>query len=172
MLLKTRETVAASHVTEGWYTSTSLSNLASSISTRLFKITVANEVDREGAAENNAHGSFGWYVNGSYYMVPETYEQGEAYPYCIYDKDSSTWYIVRVDEAVKAPKLVLGGDASYENIAGKDIYDIMYSVAGLVSGTESYQKAANQHYVEKMAIAYHDDHVYDYFKATFPDLFD
>ncbi len=172
LLLKTRETVATSHVTEGWYTSTSLSNLASSISTRLFKITVANEVDREGAAESNAHGSFGWYVNGSYYMVPETYEQGEVYPYCIYDKDSSTWYIVRVDEAVKAPKLVLGGDASYENIAGKDIYDIMYSVAGLVSGTESYQKAANQHYVEEMAIAYHDDYVYDYFKATFPDLFD
>ena len=172
LLLKTRETVATSHVTEGWYTSTSLSNLASSISTRLFKITVANEVDREGAAESNAHGSFGWYVNGSYYMVPETYEQGEAYPYCIYDKDSSTWYIVRVDEAVKAPKLVLGGDASYEKIDGKDIYEIMYSVAGLVSGTESYQKAANQHYVEQMAIAYHDDYVYDYFKATFPDLFD
>lgn len=170
--IKTRETVATSHVTEGWYTSSGLSELASSISTRLFKITVANEVDREGAAEENAKGNFGWYVNGSYYMVPETYESNNDVPYCIYDKDSSTWYIVRVDEAVKAPKLVFGGDSSYETMEGKNIYDIVYSVAGLVSGTQSYRDAANQHYVEKMAISYHDQTIYDYFEATFPDLFD
>lgn len=170
--IKKRETVATSHVTEGWYTSTGLTDLASSISNRLFKITVANEVDREGAAEDNTKGNFGWYVQGSYYMVPEQYEQEEEFPYCIYDKDSSTWYIVRVDEAVKAPKLVQGGDASYDKMEGKNIYDIIYSVAGLVSDTESYQKAAQQHYVEEMAIAYHDQTIYDYFETTFPDLFD
>lgn len=170
--IKKRETVATSHVTEGWYTSTGLSDLASSISNRLFKITVANEVDREGAAEDNAKGNFGWYVGGSYYIVPEQFETDEQYPYCIYDKDSSTWYIVRVDEAVKAPKLVQGGDASYDKMAGKNIYDIIYSVAGLVSDTESYQKAAQQHYVEEMALSYHDQTIYDYFETTFPDLFD
>ena len=127
---------------------------------------------RERAAEENAKGNFGWYVNGSYYMVPETYESNNDVPYCIYDKDSSTWYIVRVDEAVKAPKLVFGGDSSYETMEGKNIYDIVYSVAGLVSGTQSYRDAANQHYVEKMAISYHDQTIYDYFEATFPDLFD
>ena len=105
-------------------------------------------------------------------MVPEQYEHDEEYPYCIYDKDSSTWYIVRVDEAVKAPKLVQGGDASYGKMEGKNIYDIIYSVAGLVSDTESYQKEAQQHYVEEMALSYHDQTIYDYFETTFPDLFD
>ena len=166
--LKRREIQATTKVTEGWYTSTGLSDLASSIKTRLFKISVANEVD---SLTTGAKGNFGWNVQGSYYMIPETYESNEAYPYCMYDKDTTTWYIVRVDEAVKAPKLSQTGDDNYAAM-GKNMREIVLNVASLLSDTDSYKKAAKQYYVEKMAFSYHDQSVYNYFKSTFPDLFD
>ncbi len=166
--IKTKEINATTKVTQGWYTSSGLSDLASSIKTRLFKISVANEVD---VLETNKHGNFGWNVNGSYYMVPETYESNEKYPYCMYDKDSKTWYIVKVEEAVKAPKLSIDSDQNYTAM-GKSIRDIALNVASLLSDTDSYKKAARQYYVEKMALSYHDQEVYNYFKTTFPDLFD
>lgn len=166
--IKRREIQATTKVTEGWYTSTGLSDLASSIKTRLFKISVANEVD---TLEVGAKGNFGWNVQGSYYMIPETYESNEAYPYCMYDKDTSTWYIVRVDEAVKAPKLSLTGEDNYASM-GKNMREIVLNVASLLSDTDSYKKAARQYYVEKMAIGYHDQDVYNYLETTFPDLFD
>ena len=166
--LKRREIQATTKVTEGWYTSTGLSDLASSIKTRLFKISVANEVD---SLTTGAKGNFGWNVQGSYYMIPETYESNEAYPYCMYDKDTTTWYIVRVDEAVKAPKLSQTGDDNYATM-GKNMREIVLNVASLLSDTDSYKKAAKQYYVEKMAFSYHDQSVYNYFKSTFPDLFD
>lgn len=166
--LKRREIQATTKVTEGWYTSTGLTDLASSIKTRLFKISVANEVD---SLTSGAKGNFGWNVQGSYYMIPETYESNEAYPYCMYDKDTKTWYIVRVDEAVKAPKLSQTGDDNYAAM-GKNMREIVLNVASLLSDTDSYKKAAKQYYVEKMAFSYHDQSVYNYFKSTFPDLFD
>ena len=166
--LKRREIQATTKVTEGWYTSTGLTDLASSIKTRLFKISVANEVD---SLTTGAKGNFGWNVQDSYYMIPETYESNEAYPYCMYDKDTKTWYIVRVDEAVKAPKLSQTGDDNYASM-GKNMREIVLNVASLLSDTDSYKKAAKQYYVEKMAFSYHDQSVYNYFKSTFPDLFD
>ena len=89
----------------------------------------------------------------------------------MYDKDTTTWYIVRVDEAVKAPKLSQTGDDNYAAM-GKNMREIVLNVASLLSDTDSYKKAAKQYYVEKMAFSYHDQSVYNYFKSAFPDLFD
>ena len=177
--LEKRQLKATNKVHDGWYTSSGLDGLPSSIKNRVFKMTVANEVDSTIGA-----GSFGWYVQGNYYMVPEKYPNGEAYPYAIYDKDSGTSYLVRVDEAVKAPKLIDEENApqAYQNmVAGTNAAhtrdyayqrDIVLNVASLLSSTDSYKKAAKQHYVEEMALKFHDQAVYDYFVETFPDLFE
>ncbi len=168
--IKRREAVAASKVTEGWYTSSGLSGLQSDVKTRLFKISVANEVD--SLTKEARKGSFVWNVQGSYYMVPETLEKTEEYPYCIYDKDSSTWYICRVDEAVKASKLSDDEDSSAFRYDEAKRDEISWTVADLLGDTDSYKSAARQNYVKEMAISYNDQKVYDYFKSTFPDLFD
>ena len=181
--IEKRQLKATSKVHEGWYTSSGLDGLPSSLKNRIFKMTVANEVDSKDVDQGN----FGWYVEGNYYMVPEKYPSTEIYPYAIYDKDSGTSYLVRIDEAVKAPKLVIGDSEtsapqSYQYMVEgqnaahtRDYYyqrDITLNVASLLSSTDSYKKAAKQHYVEEMALKFHDQAVYDYFEATFPDLFD
>lgn len=177
--LKAREIKATSKVHEGWYTSTGLGDLPSSIKNRVFKMSVANEVD------SLTEGNFGTYVNGNYYMVPAEYSPDSKYPYAIFDQSSSTSYLVRVDEAVKAPKLVLDettGVQSYQNMKEGDNarhtrdfeyqWEIIHEVAKLLASTDSYKKAARQTYVKEMSLQYHDQDVFDYFKSTFPDLFD
>ncbi|MCR5491191.1 MAG: hypothetical protein K6F32_03580 [Bacilli bacterium] len=177
--IKTREIKATSKVKAGWFTSSGLSDLPSTIKNRVFKMSVANEVD------SLEEGSFGKYVNGNYYMVPDEYSSDIKYPYAIFDQSSTTSYLVRVDEAVKAPKLVLDketGVQSYQNMVEgtnarhtRDFeyqWDIIHNVAELLSSTDSYKKAAKQTYVKAMALEYHDQTVYDYFVSTFPDLFD
>lgn len=171
---------ADSNVTEGWYTPSTISGL-DSFSSRLFKITVANEVDSLNLDTDGniistgvEEGDYGWYVNGSYYLVPETYQTTEAYPYCLYS--DSTWYIIRVDEAVKTAKMVQGGDRSYDSItraAGSlTQHQIGMIIADILADSDSYVDAANEHYIEAAALSYHDDTVYYYFKDLFPDLFD
>ncbi len=182
--LKELDVIKASKVTEGWFTSSSMSGLLSDIKDRLFKITVANDVDNPNIkdADGNGKGTFGYYVNGSYYMVPEKFERTEEHPYAIYDKSGSTWYICRVDQAVKTSKLsVERADANYDadDVGlgfGEDgkmtLNQVSWEVADLSADTDSYKNAANQAVVKAIAIAYHDDDVYNYFKKTFPDLFD
>ena len=176
--LKELDVVKSSKVNEGWYTASSLSGLLNDVKDRLFHAQVATEVDNPTYA-NPTHG---YYVNGSYYMIPARFENQEKYPYAIYDKSSSTWYICRVDQAVRPSKLSSEKtDVNYDNAnVGKgfgadgkmNLSEVKWEVAELLADTESYKSAANQAVVKKIAIAYHDDDVYNYFKKTFPDLFD
>lgn len=164
MAIKKQALIATDKTTEGWYTSSGLSALPSDLKTRLFKITVANEVDGSGE-------TYGKYIQKHYYLTPSVYQSEDAYPYLIYDKSSTTWYVIRVDEAVKYSKLVASTTSPSPYSASK-IYEVAHEVAYLLSDTDTNKKTANQYYVEAMAIAYNDQSVYDYFKKTFPDLFD
>ena len=100
----------------GWYDKSGLSSLASVLSTRLFKVQVANEVD--GTPSETS--PYGTYVNGNYYLLPDTYESTATYPY-LYMDSSSNWYIVKVEEAVKPAKITststgTGSSAYYDNM--------------------------------------------------------
>jgi hypothetical protein len=86
-------------------------------------------------------------------------------------KDGSTWYITRVDEAIKNSKM----RESSSDFYGKDsaiLREIETEIGYMLSDNSSYEKNANQHYVEEAAISFHDQAIYDYFKTTFPDLFE
>ena len=163
--IKTNEIVASSKVTEGWYTNSGLSDLPSEIKSRLFKVNVANDLD----ADENRTPEFGVFYNGDYYLTPKVSSRDDDTPECISDTSSSNWYIIRVDEAVKGPKLQVGGESAYPE---EKMGQIVQDVATLIADGDAYKKAARQYYVKKAALAYHDQAVYDYFKETFPDLFD
>ncbi len=184
--IETDSILTSNNVTQGWYTSSGLSDMASDLKTRLFKMNVANELD---TAPNYVNGrddntyTTRLEADGKYYLMPETYDDSgsDTTPYVLYDSSSTTWYIVRIDDAVKASKLVKDGDNYYDTIASKTpanragsqtANQIVWEIAGLLGDSDTYKKAANQHYVEEAAISYHDDTVYDYFEKTFPDLFD
>ncbi len=182
--IETDSIVASSNITQGWYTSSGLSDLASDFKTRLFKMNVANELDTKPNYGSNGRddGSYTTRLqaDGKYYLMPETYDASasDATPYVLYDSSSTTWYIVRIDEAVKANKLLQGGDNYYDKIdasyrsGSETANQIALEISGLLGDSDTYKKAANQHYVEEAAISYHDQDVYDYFEKTFPDLFD
>ena len=112
--IKTNEILASSKVTEGWYTSSGLSDLPSDIKSRLFKVNVANDLDNEGKEPD-----FGIMLNGSYYLTQKKYSRDDKEPECMLDSSSSTWYIVRVDEAVKGPNLQKGGASAELRFAGR-----------------------------------------------------
>ena len=162
--IKTNEILASSKVTEGWYTSSGLSDLPSDIKSRLFKVNVANDLDNDSKIPD-----YGIVLNGSYYLTQKKYSRDDNEPECMLDSSSSTWYILRVDEAVKGPKLQRGGDSAYDD---DKLDKIVLDVANLIADGDAYKKAARQYYVKKAAVSYHDQAIYDYFKETFPDLFD
>ncbi|MDY2913857.1 MAG: hypothetical protein SOV58_04410 [Candidatus Enteromonas sp.] len=182
--MKKRDIYASSKVTSGWYTSSGLSDLPSAMKTRLFKNQVANEVDNP---TNNSDinvmvkDKFTWRVQGEYYLRPETIQTGEQYPYAMYDDSGKTWYIVRIDEAVKSGKMAVGNEDSesyrYESrpadgSKGETLDQITWKVADLLADGDSYKKAARQYFVEQMQMSFHDDQIYSYFENAFPDLFD
>ena len=188
LMLKTREVYSKNSATEGWFTSSGLSELPSDLRSRLFKIQVANDLDSNftldgsGSATpvENKEMDYGMYVSGSYYLTPETYGNVD-HPYVIFDSSSSAWVIVRVDEAIKGPKLATDASstASYDYLASKGLRadklsqnEIVWVVSDMIAGSDTYVKAARQEVIENAKISYHDQTVYDYFKTNFPDLFE
>ena len=183
-MLKTREVMAKNSATEGWFTSSGLSELPSELRSRLFKVQVANEIDANYDNDFNLITDkaydYGMYVKGDYYLTPATYGNIE-HPYVIFDSSSSSWVLVRVDEAVKGPKLATDANskASYDYLAGRGLRagkysqnEIVWIVSDMIAGSDTYVKAARQEVIEAAKITYHDQDVYDYFKSNFPDLFD
>ena len=186
LLLKNRAVVGENNTKEGWFTSNDLSELPSEAKKRLFKIQVANEVDNNYIVSGdtvtvnpNQQMRYGWYRQGSYYLVEGAYGEANQTPYVL--SGDGTTYIVRVLEAVKSSKVSLADNAlNYEKLVEMGVRtadqptldQITLDVADLLSSTDSYKKAARQDYIKNAEINYHDQSVYDYFKTTFPDLFE
>jgi hypothetical protein len=175
LAIKTKALIAQDKTTHGWYTSsTALSGLVSSLSSRLFKVQTAYDVDSNKSANETM--KFGRYVGGNYYLVPDLVEDTDKYPYIVHD--ASNWYIVKVSEAASYAKLDTNNADCYDKMdahkndhgvyAEKIAREIAYSLAS----SDTYKNTSNQYYVEQMAVLYHDTYVYKYFKKTFPDIFD
>ncbi len=175
--IKYQALLATDASAHGWYTAGGLDALPSSLKDRVFLVQVGNEVDSfSGNGVDKLQ--YGWYVGGDYYLTPATYETNTDYPYLV--TESSSYYIVRVDEAVKAAKITEPTSTSsanyslyYDTARGYGTAQaIARKVAYSLSSSDTWKKAAKTYYVNQMALIYHDSYVYNYFKTTFPDLFD
>lgn len=162
--IKRRELLAKNETTYGWYTPGGLSSLPESLRNRIFKTQVANEMGTDAAT---AKYNYLQKESGHYYLIPKDAMTSDTHPYIV--KDGSNFTIVEVKEAVKSSKL----DSSKDDFYGVDAaYRIAHKIAYSLSSSDTWVKAAKGYYVEKMSIIYHDEYVLDYFKTTFPDLFD
>ncbi len=164
------------YTNDGWYVkSGGLSELPEAIRSRLFNINVANEVDdieAEDATHNYESGQYVRNLRGEYYLTPTTSEQGTDVRkdnFVIYDISSSTYYIIKVKEAVSTSKLSRSSDNSYPTL---DREDIAKEVTHVLSAKDSYINNAYESYIKLYSVMYHDTTIYDYFKEQFPDLFD
>lgn len=167
--IKKNSLMATDDTTHGWYNQSGIGSVVpSDISKRLFKITVAQEVDNDDVTE----GRYGYVKNGGYYMIPEKFETGAQYPYII--NDSGTYYFVKVDEAVMSSKLNAESSNYYDTVRGEKYVaeHIARQIASLLGGSDTYESDSNKYWVEKMTLIYHDTSVYEYFKKTFPSLFE
>jgi hypothetical protein len=165
LAIKKQALIATDDTKHGWFSKTDLTDsLPSDASTRLFKMGVASEVDK---LADDAKGTYVWNINNTDYLVSANYETTNDYPYLI--SDSGTWYIVKVQQAIKSAKLS-STDSDYYGDEKAQIF--ARSIAATLSSSDTYKKDSNKYFVDQMAIAYHDTYVYNYFKTTFPDLFD
>ena len=192
--LKTRELELKDYTTTGWYVKNGgLTDLPDSVRNRLFNIGVANGV-KETAETQNAEER--WQLNADKvweYKIPENESpyvariNGHNYlktassidgsdresDILHYDSASSTYYIVEIEEAASSSKLSKKSANSYSILRGSEaMEEIVSEVTKVVATGESYSTLATKYFLEKMDIEYHDDVVYDYFKETYPELFE
>jgi len=199
LVLKRIEVVLKNHVTDGWYIKNGgLSALPETLRTRLFNLAVAsnfeepranpgfdyhdraivdatnNKITYDETKDNNRYIAR---INGKYYLKSATQSQGSDPKDDIvyFDNSSSTYYIVQVEEAANTSKFVTGlEDGNVYSDEKRPVVEM--AIGHLVANTESYQTLAKKHWLEQMGLddinKYHDQSVYDYFKATYPDLFD
>ena len=160
---------------DGWFVkSNDTLSLPSSITSRLFDVTVANNVKNNLKTPSTTTDSnkFVKEVNGNYYLRPESIEStaDENMDCVIYDSNSKTYYIVIVEEAVNNRKLGVSKETTSYTDAMYD--EIIYEVAQKYASRETYKTKALVHYLEEANIEFHDTAVYEYFKSTYPDVWD
>ena len=159
---------------DGWFAkSNDTLNLPSSITNRLFDINVANDL-KNNLKKPAEFGSskFVTKINDTYYLKSGSINSAdEVNMDCvIYDSSSKTYYIVIVEEAVSPRKL---GDSKESTLYTDEMYEeAIYEIAQKYASRETYKNKALVHYLEEANIEFHDTAVYEYFKSTYPDVWD
>ena len=188
---KEREIELKSYVTKGWHLKNGgLSLLPETVRSRLFNLSVASALDSNSLVDRTSaewdydaelvKNKYVAKVNGAYFLKAETVEdKASNKDLYFYDSSSSTYYFVQIVEAVNPAKLSADGSGRYavvykEGEANNDILQetIARDVCEQVAKLSSYSGLAKDHWLKEMAMTYHDDKIYDYFKDNYPDLFD
>ncbi|MCQ2776568.1 MAG: hypothetical protein MJ217_02470 [Bacilli bacterium] len=188
--IKTREIQLLDNTTTGWFVKNGgLTDLPDSIRNRLYSMSVANAVnastEQKAAAErNNGDGTydgtkdFNNYVariNGKCYLKVDKSVNGEDAKNNILFKEGNDFYIVQIEEAISSSKLSRTLAQSYlqqDGYGPAAMEEIVNEVVKIVSDSEAYKTLSKKHWLEKAELKYHDQVIYDYFKANFPDLFE
>lgn len=200
--IKEDEINLKSNTTTGWFIKNGgLTELPDAIRSRLFNIGVANGVienaNRKKEADrfyNEEDGSFkaenyhkpedeNAYVaviNGVNYLKVSSSIAGDDVKNDIlhYDSSSKTYYVVQILEAVSSSKMNREPSESSINAYNRadtrkaDFEDIKNEVCKAVCKGESYNSLAIEHYLKQMKMEFYDQTVYDYFLATYPDVFE
>lgn len=142
-----------------------LSNLPSAIKDILFKYNVS--VDTPTNTEDFNQSDYVVEESGHYFLKKQD-AQSEQLIDSIVLRDSSTFYIVEIEDAISQSKLSLNSN-DYDVTKKEEIArEIGYTMA---SG-DTYKNSAYLHYLEELDIQYHDQSIYDYMLETYPDLFE
>lgn len=169
--LKARQNMLESYTKGGWALKAgSAYSLPDDIKNRLFNINVA--LDFEDPTDSKYLQEVG---SAGKYLIPDDTGRDNQYPYLWYV--NSTYYLVKVNEAASTTKLNKSEDnpSSYTNMKQDfGVYndDVAYEIINLMSSDSTTKSNALLYILENSEINYHDQDIYDYFKSTYPDLFD
>lgn len=170
LAIKYQALLTENSTTYDWVMAGGLSGLPDSLQTRAFLVQVATE---KLEISENTRGTYGANVNGNYYLLPTSYETSSTTPYLITSSSetTSTYYLCRIDEAVKG-SMITKGTSDYDYYGDAKAWEVAHTMAYSLSTNDSWQSSARNYYVELMKVIFHDTDVYNYFKTTFPDIFD
>ena len=161
-----------SYITNKWGGSSNFSDISdSTMTTKLFSYGLSSEFDT--AHDSNTT----FIVDGSYLKQftkgGPTFLKKTSYsnPYdSVVWKSSNSYFIVEVVDQISPDTLASDTDVSKEEISRieSSAIDMAYDIA---SGS-TYTNNALIYFLKQSNINYYDQDVYDYFKSTFPTLFE
>ena len=200
--IKKNELDTNDYTSTGWYVkSVGVSNLPDSIKDQLFDINVANALsgkESEACVEYYVEGGQfkcnldrdeyknkpGALINvvgkiklddnkehDQYFLRNTNRVKGDPFKNDLLFESDGTYYMILVEDAIRSTNL------NKENYgAGKESYAVLENyvneIVQIVADSDTYKTLSKKHWVEQMDLKYHDQVIYDYFKANFPDLFD
>lgn len=177
-------------VTEGWYIKNGgLTDLPDAIRSRLFDIRTASDFQSIKNGDTDDLRGYIRQINGVNYLVPaKTQTEESDKDVIIYDRDSETYYIIIIEDALNASSLNTynvekfvkenNPNASETEIASlvkaetKARLKNAHEVAKMLASKSSYQSEATIVYLKKANIVFHDEDIYDYFKDNYEDMFE
>jgi len=111
-------------------------------------------------------------VHGKYYLIPQNSQQGDDKNFLLYDADSSTYYIVQVEEAINTTKMSESETSTTNYTAlGKDLAAISGKVAKVLGAKDANKTTAMNFYLEEAGIIFHDQDIWKYFQDNFATLY-
>ena len=192
--IKTRELQVKDYTSTGWYVkSVGITSLPDSLKNQLFDINVANALNGEKCVEYSYDETeLKWTTNETagnqnlinvvgkikdqYFLRNTSRIAGNPVESDILFESDGTYYIVLVRDAIRSKNL---NKASLADLTGEELTkaaekleEYVNEIVQLVADNDTYQTLSKKHWIEKMNIKYHDTVVYDYFKTTFPELFE
>lgn len=183
--IKTNELRTRTLGDDGWFVkNTDLTTLPNALTNRLFDISTANGMNSNlnGVATPSVvnNSKFVKMINGNYYLKPATFEPGSEdknYDIVFYDDDSSTYYIVLIEEAVNPTKLKKLDESASDTEKAR-VYteemreEAVYEIAKSFAKRDTNKNKAMVHYLKEAGIIFHDQTIYDYFLTNYPDMFE
>lgn len=161
----------------GWFVKADkdgkLSDLPSTITDRIFNIKISNDFEKSAedlaklAEKDRYMDRIG---DHRYLRLTSDYE----YKYILNNDDVSSFYIVELLEAPSTSKLNPTSDKSYL-VTDDDPFKteaVARQIAKILGTKSTYITNAYTYYLKQYTFTYHDTSVYEYLKATYPDLFE
>lgn len=185
--IKIAQLAEEDYLTDGWFVKNGgLTELPDSspdkIRSRLFNISVANEIDRFDADEMETATNHDYnpnnyvrYINNNYYLTPAISQTSSVDPRNFAMSSDGKEYIVQVEEAVSTSKLS-SSDDGYASIRPGEgplfTEETAMEIANVLGTKDSYINSAYGYYIEQYGVTYHDTTIQEFFESTFPDLFE
>ncbi len=188
--IKIAELQLKDYTSTGWYVkSVGVASLPDSIKNQLFDINVANALNgdkcveytydataskwgtNEAAGDTNLINVIGK-VKDQYFLRNTSRIAGNPVESDILFESDGTYYIVLVQDAIRSKNL---NKANYAEATAAELDKLetyINEIVQLVADNDTYQNLSKKHWIKKMNIKFHDTVVYNYFKSTFPEIFE
>ena len=167
--IKTDSLAAENYVTQKWGTKSDFSGLPSDITSKLFSFGIIREIADSKASTTPIDRQYlkQFKAGGVSFLKKDTYTTTNEADSIIWE-DSGKFYIVAVYDCVAST--LITKTTTNDNMT--NIEQIARRAGYTLAKGSTFSSDALEYYVSEAEIVYFDQKVYDYFKSTFPDIFD